>query len=606
MTQRPVVGSSGLPVRYETGSVFLLVACCALAAGLGETGLRLALLPFRELLGNRVHLNPQAVWMAPLTNFALFLLPTLLAYALAKRVRDGRLAYPAAVVVGVFLAAFSVSMITRRVSEWALAALALGVAWQVARFATSRPILASRVVRRATVGLLLLSLGSTVFVYGRPLLRERTLRSALPDATPGSPNVLLLVLDTVRGMEMGLYGYPLPTTPNVDRWSKRGIVFDRAFATAPWTLPSHASLFTGKWPHELGVGWAKPMPGTHLTLAERLGSLGWATAGFAANTVYASWLFGLQDGFSLYRDYQVSPSEVVGASTIGRRVIAWWNNWRGTYVMPGRISARDVNDAFLDWERGVESGRPWFAFLNYFDAHDPYDPSEPYGSRFPGTEQKWRSLGQLRQRPPEELLALQAAYDGALSALDAEVGRLLDDLEQRGMLQNTIVIITSDHGEEFGEHGHTGHGSSQYVPVLHVPLIVIAPGQTAEGARIRRFVSLRDVAATIEDMVSTGERALPGKSLRPLWSGDTLAPVSPVFTDVQRMGTLPGRYPISKSDIQSLMTGDRWHLIRPESGSPELYDLTTDFMERKNLAGNPEHAALLRTMTDSLVRLRGR
>jgi arylsulfatase A-like enzyme len=407
-------------------------------------------------------------------------------------------------------------------------------------------------------------------------------------------------------MEMGTYGYPLATTPSIDRWASRGIVFDNAFAPAPWTLPSHASLFTGKWPHETGTGWSIPMPEGHLTLARRLGSLGYATGGFAANTVYASWLFGLQDGFSRYRDYHRSPSEIIGASSLGRWVIVRWNRWRGDYVMVGRVSAREVNGSFDRWQRGVEAGRPWFAFINYFDAHDPYDPEEPYRTMFPGTEEKWRSLAALRQRPPEELRALQAAYDGAIAALDEEVGRLLDDLERRGILQNTLVVITSDHGEEFGEHGITGHGASQYIPVLHVPLIVIAPDSTRAGARIHRFVSLRDVPATIEDLVTATARQLPGSSLRPLWSGDTLAPVSPVFSDVQRLGTLPGRYPTSHHDIQSLIVEDRWHLIRPEGGAPELYDLSTDSLEKHNLAGSATHADRLRTMIDSVTRLRGR
>jgi arylsulfatase A-like enzyme len=590
----------------RTRSVLILIACCALAAGLGEAALRFALLPFRELLGNRIHLNPQMVWMGPLANAVLFTPPTLLAYYTLRRFRGGTLAYPAAVTVAVFLAAFSVAMITRRLSDWALAALALGAAVQVARFSRARPVVALRLARRSTLALLVVCLGGTVVVNAAPAWRERSMRAALPDATAGAPNVLLLVLDTVRGGEMGVYGYPLATTPNVDRWATRGIVFDRAFATAPWTLPSHASLFTGKWAHETGTGWLVPMPQGRLTIARRLGALGYVTGGFAANTVYASWLFGLQDGFSRYRDYHRSPSEVIGASSLGRWAIVRWNRWRGDYVMVGRVSAREVNGSFDRWQRGIETGRPWFAFINYFDAHDPYDPQEPYRTRFPGTVEKWRSLAALRQRPPEELRALQAAYDGAIASLDEEVGRLLDDLERRGILENTIVVITSDHGEEFGEHGVTGHGTSQYANVLHVPLIVITPDSAAVGARIRRFVSLRDVPATIEDLVTATARELPGHSLRPLWSGDTLAPISPVFSDVQRLATLPARYPTSKHNIQSLIVEDRWHLIRPEGGAAELYDLATDSLEAHNLAGDPAHGIRLRAMMDSVTRLRGR
>jgi arylsulfatase A-like enzyme len=384
------------------------------------------------------------------------------------------------------------------------------------------------------------------------------------------------------------------------------VTFDRAFATAPWTLPSHASLFTGKWPHELGTGWAAPMPPGHLTLAERLHALGYATGGFAANIVYASWLFGLQDGFARYRDYGRSPTEILGASSLGRWLLIRWNRWQGTYVMAGRIDAPEVNRAFRRWHAGVDTGRPWFAFLNYFDAHDPYVPDAPYRTMFPGTDERYRSLAILRERPPDELRALRAAYDGAIASLDHDVGSLLDDLERDGALRNTIVIITSDHGEEFGEHGVTGHGSSQYVPVLQVPLIVLLPDAAAAGTRIRRFVSLRDVAATVEDLVGADARQLPGHSLQPLWQGDSAATISPVFSDVQRLATLPGRYPIAHADIQSLIVEDRWHLIRPEGRSVELFDLATDSLETHDLARDPLHATRVQAMSDSIARLRGR
>lgn len=605
MPPEPVERSSA---TRHTGirDVLVLIVCCALAAGLGETALRFALLPFRDLLGNRVHLNPEAVWMAPLTNLVLFGPVIALVALLMRRVRHGTLAYPAAVLTGGFLAGVTVAMITRRIDDWALAALALGLASQMARIAYTRPSLARRVVNASTAVLLLVCLVTTTVVLGRPALRERGLRAALPATAADTPNVLLLVLDTVRAMEMGLYGYPAPTTPNIDRWARRGVIFDRAFATAPWTLPSHASLFTGKWPHELGTGWTVPMPPDHLTLAKRLNEMGYATGGFAANIVYASWLFGLQHGFSHYRDYGRSRTEILGASSLGRWLLVRWNRWQGDYIMAGRAAAPEINRAFQEWRERVEPGRPWFAFLNYFDAHDPYDPVAPYDTMFPGTNERFRSLATLRKRPPEELRALRAAYDGAIASLDHDVGALLDDLERQGALRNTILIITSDHGEEFGEHGITGHGTSQYVPVLHVPLIVVLPDTAVAGRRIRRFVSLRDIPATIEDLVSSGGGRFPGTSLRALWEGDTLTTVSPIFSDVQRMAPLPGRYPIAHGDIQSLITEDRWHLIRPEGRPVELYDLATDSLERRDLAHEPSHTARVQAMTDSIVRLRGR
>jgi arylsulfatase A-like enzyme len=368
-------------------------------------------------------------------------------------------------------------------------------------------------------------------------------------------------------------------------------------------LPTHASIFTGKWPHELGVGWSRPLPDDHLTIAERMNQLGYATGGFAANLIYCSYLFGLDRGFSTYRDYHFSATELLGASTLGRRVFEALNKLRGTHLMVGRKSAKDVNDEFLSWRDRMGGGRPWFAFLNYFEAHDPYDPAPPYREMFPGTSESWRSLFDLRVRGPEELRGLQAAYDGAIASLDHEVGTLLDRLDRDGALENTLVIITSDHGEEFGEHGHSGHGSSLYTPVIHVPLVVLPPGDAPAPQRVGRYVSLRDIAATIEASARPTTRTMPGTSLEPLWKGDSLAPVSPAFVTVQRLATLPDRYPTAKAGMRSLVVDERWHLIRSDAGTEEHYDLVEDFRETQNLVARAEHDSLLQRMRDSLATL---
>jgi len=575
-----------------------------LAAGLGEAALRFALLPFRELLGNRIYLNPQSVWMGPLVSALLLLVPVLITREVGNRIRGGSHSYAATTVVAAFFSIFAVSMITRRVSDLALAALALGVAWQIGWLAHRRPALVRSLVRRTALALGLISLAATAWLNGSTAMRERRQRAALPPAADGAPNVLLIILDTVRGLEVGFGGYQRATTPNIDRWATRGVVFDRAIAPAPWTLPTHASMFTGKWPHELGLGWSKPLGEGHTTIAERMNTLGYATGGFAANLIYCSYLFGLDRGFTTYRDYQFSPTELLGASTLGRRMIDLWNRTRGAYVMVGRKTAAEINDEVLDWQRGVPEGRPWFAFVNYFDAHDPYDVQAPYREMFPGTSERWRSLFELRQRTPEELAALQSAYDGAIAYLDMEVGKLLDDLDRRGVLRNTLVIITSDHGEEFGEHGYTGHGSSLHTPVIHVPLLVLPPGASGGPRRISRYVSLRDVAATIEDAGRPSQRQMPGAALEPLWTGDPLAPISPAFAEVDRLASLPDRYPVSKANMRSLIVEDRWHFIRSEAGSEELYDLASDFWERDNLASRAEHASRVQQMRDSLDALR--
>lgn len=585
--------------------VLWLVLAAGLVAGLGEAGLRFALLPYRELLSSRVYLNPQSVWMGPLVATLCLLAPVLLIHEVARRVRGGRYAWVAPVFAAAALALFALAMITRRVSDASLAVLAIGIAAPIARVAERRPEHTVRWVRRGALSLLGVCALAMATLTGRTWLHERRVLGLRPEPAADVPNVLLLVLDTVRGMELGIGGYDKATTPNIDRWSRRGVVFDRAIAPAPWTLPTHASVFTGRWPHELDIGWSKPLGAEPATLAERMTELGYATGGFAANFVYCSYLFGLQRGFSVYKDYQFSPSELLGASTLGRRLIDGWNRVRGSYVMVGRKSAAEMNAEFLSWERRTTPRGPWFAFINYFDAHDPYDPEDPYREMFPGTEQRYRSLNTVRVRPPKELRALQAAYDGALASLDAQVGALLDDLDRRGVLANTVVIITSDHGEAFGEHGHTGHGSSLYTPAIHVPLVVLPARDSVSTRRVQRFVSLRDLAATIEHAARPHSATLPGWSLRPLWTGDSAAPISPAYSAVERSPGLPDRYPGSKTNLRSLVLDDRWHLIRTGEGKEQLFDLSTDFLEARDLASLPEHHATVKRMRDSLAVLSG-
>jgi arylsulfatase A-like enzyme len=353
------------------------------------------------------------------------------------------------------------------------------------------------------------------------------------------------------------------------------------------------------------VGWDQPLETPTPTLAEYLAGRGYRTGGFVANVLYCGAQSNLDRGFSRYEDYPVSVGQVVKSSSLGLFVINSepfrdLTNWHTI----GRVLAPEINERFLDWLAEGDD-RPFFVFLNYFDAHMPYIAPAPFDARFGATPLRDPRI-QNRRYTAEEAAEMRDAYDEGIAYLDDQVGRLFDELDRRGVLERTIVVITSDHGEEFGEHGITGHGASQYVPVLHVPLIVIVPDSAAMGTRVRRFVSLRDVPATIERLVTATAGELPGHSLRPLWSGDSLAPISPVFSDVQRLATLPGRYPTSQHAIQSLIVEDRWHLIRPEGGAAELYDLATDSLETHNLAGDPTHGIRLRAMTDSVTRLRGR
>ena len=226
------------------------------------------------------------------------------------------------------------------------------------------------------------------FVFAGDWLK-RLRESSRPLPPDHSPNILFIVLDTVRADRLSLYGYERPTTPNLERLSKRGIRFDNARATAPWTLASHASMFTGHWPHDVGAKWMTPLRGNLPMLAEYIGAHGYATAGFVANLVYCSRDSGLARGFTHYEDYvleRLAPLrtsilveqltttfaqainffDVLPLHPLKELVIRW-------FAMNQRKDAASISRAFLDWQaHRREPDRPFFAFLNFMDAHQPY------------------------------------------------------------------------------------------------------------------------------------------------------------------------------------------------------------------------------------------
>ena len=199
------------------------------------------------------------------------------------------------------------------------------------------------------------------------------------------PNVLLLVMDTVRADRLSLHGYKRDTTPNLVRLARKGVRFDQARSTAPWTLPSHASMFTGRWPHQTGVSEDRPLDATHPTLAEFLSDRGYLTAGFVGNTYFCNSWFGLGRGFAHYEDFYdedlvISITETLRCSALGRCLLRIASLPLG--VERRRKDAAAVNHDFLDWLSEQDKERPFFAFLNFFDAHTPYLLPEGAEPRF--------------------------------------------------------------------------------------------------------------------------------------------------------------------------------------------------------------------------------
>lgn len=566
--------SAAAPGRSAIGPLRLAL-WFGLAGGFAEAALYLTQ---RYALGRYLRVNPQLVWMSPVSEACLLLIPGLLLSLYARRRPNGRW-WRISVTLCAFVAAFGVLLMASQIHELARVILALGVAVQAGRLATSRRAAAEMIVRRTWPVLASSVVLVALAVNGSTAIRERRALASLPSAEAGASNVLLLILDTVRSLDLSLYGYARRTTPSLERWGARGVVFERAISPAPWTLPSHASIFTGRDAHELEADWRAPLDTTHPTLAEALRARGYATGGFAANLVYTARSSGLARGFAHYEDYPIDASAVLFSGQVIRHVLAFKPVSRlfGIHDLLERRTATDLRPRVSRWI-GRRTGRPFFAFVNLYDAHNPYLPPAPWDTLFaPRVSWRERNLWLEQDTPltPAQAQIERDAYDAAVAFLDHEVGLLLGELEASGHLRNTIVIIASDHGEEFGEHGLLNHGNSLYLQALHVPLLIVWPGHVPAGKRIATTVSLRDIAATTMDLLGGG--AIAGRSLRPLWmdSAESVGGSLPALASVRQASGLPSWFPVSQGNLGTAIN-DSLQLIRSSATGEALFDLTRD------------------------------
>jgi arylsulfatase A-like enzyme len=413
------------------------------------------------------------------------------------------------------------------------------------------------------------------------------------------------VLDTVRAQNLSLYGYNRPTTPNLERLARRGVIFDQARSPGVWTLPSHCSLFTGRWPHELSARAETPLDDAFPTLAGFLTDRGFMTAGFVANTLFCNHWYGVARGFIHYQDVAQDVSAIIRGSGVGRRLHKLIGNplqeRPSAYFY--RKNAATINGEFLAWIDGrdsAEAAHPFFVFLNYYDAHDPYMPPDGFHGRFgmkPPTPtdlallHKWHEL-ESKPKSPQQIQLAVDAYDECIASLDDHLGRLFAELEQRRLIDKTMVIVTADHGEEFGEHGGFGHGSL-YPPVTHVPLLIVPPGGLESPRRVARPTTIRDVAATIADVLNLESGSpFPGTSLAYHWDdspGKSPAAEEVVLTEVvdnvkhDAHGTKYAR---------SLITGGKAYL-KHRDGREELFDIATDPAQTRDLSKLAESGPIL-------------
>lgn len=612
-------GATGPGAARRPAGAFITAVWLGLVVGMLEVAVLVAQKSLNHvaLIGS-LRLNQHYLWMIPLSHLVVFGLVGAGLELLARtRIGVARAVIPRALA---WLAAVAFLLAFRELNPIASVILALGIA---ARAVPLGRRIAPQFARFVRVSLPFLVAGLVLLIVGRHAQLAWAEHSAAtrPVPAPGSPNVLFIVLDTVRAKSLSLYGYPRATTPRLEALARRGVRFDEARSAAPWTLPSHATMFTGRWPHELFDSPEQRLGSRYPTLAGELGRRGYATGGFVANTFYCNAGFGVARGFDHYEDfYQVfdaSPTEVLRHSGLGRNLIALAGEEES--IRPGgRKDADKINADFLAW-LPTTKGRPFFAFLNYFDAHAPYFTPDRadrhFGLRPTSPEDQeilrtWQSRTSAKATEHELELA-RDAYDDCIASLDAALGRLFDQLEGQGVLDNTLIVLTSDHGEEIGEHNLLGHGRSLYSEELHVPLIVVRPGRDrSSGAVVAEPVSLRDIPATVLDLagIRTDRAPFPGRSLgrfAELGSpGSAIGSPDPaqshvVLTEValrDKVSKNADRPPALRGPMKSVVV-DGFVYIRNSDGREELYDRSSDPAEARDLAGQPDHQ-------DRLARLR--
>ncbi|MGD8278285.1 MAG: sulfatase [Gemmatimonadota bacterium] len=584
-------------VRGEPGvgpvALLLTAIQVGLATGIVEgthTFVRKAISPLGQAT---LDLTMNAVWLAPLMHAAIMLIvAAVLGLVLGVWRRPVSVRLVMILLVG--LGAYSVLRSVRLgIGVWPVRLLALGVAVRVASWAARRGGSGWRPSGRLTAGLAVWVLASGSLLHGSRAVREWRALRTLPSATTDSPNVLLLILDTVRAQSLSLYRHEHPTTPALDALAAESTVFDGAVSVSSWTLPSHASMFTGYYPWELSVDKLAPLDDARPTLAERLDARGYATAGFVGNFLFAGRAAGMARGFSHFEDTPISLRIAIASSWLTNRLFQAVRQYFGARSQL-QMKAGDVSEAFLRWSERQD--RPFFAMLNFMDAHAPYCAPDSLVARFAsGRPRNWLNAGRVFS--PEEMEELHESYDAAIAYIDQEIGRIVERLRERGELDRTIIIVTADHGEQLGEHdpGLTGHANSLYASLIRVPLLVRFPALVGANVRRADLVSIRSIPATVMGLVDPGRSALfPGP---PLLAADappdaTAAEDALPLAFVRPQPATTAQEPLAAGPMASAALGD-WHYIRDGAGAEELYDWNADPWERDNRVRDPSLAVVL-------------
>lgn len=415
------------------------------------------------------------------------------------------------------------------------------------------------------------------------------------------PNVLLITWDTVRADHLSLHGYERNTTPNLNEFAEKATVFPRAAASGDMTLSTHASIFTGLSVRSHRAHFdtpdfpeGRPLSPEFDTLAEQLAGHGYHTVAIAANHAYLTHDFGMSQGFDYFNSSAAMPPLGKVNSYFLRQgvrdVIALFAP-RKMYD-PLYRTAEEINAEAIQLVNQIKAAEtPVFMFLNYMDAHDPYLPPPPYDTKYPGKDENFHSklfhhmaediMKGNRQITPQEREHLDSQYDGAIAYLDSQFGQLIAALKEYGLYDNTLIILTSDHGEVFGERGLFGHGISVYQDQVHVPLVIKFPNQS-HGKVNTNLVSSIDILPTVLEIAGIkASSQILGQSL----NTENIQRSQPVVSEHFTPSFLFNWSERFHGTDRALFNGDL-KIIRSNGDHRELYNLAKDPDEQVDLSGS--------------------
>lgn len=405
---------------------------------------------------------------------------------------------------------------------------------------------------------------------------------ACADTKDERPDIVVVVMDTARPDYLSVYGHPRGTSPFLEEFARSGTVYDRAYSTSCWTLPAHASLFTGAAPQKHGATQTRPSLGPELpVLAEELAAAGYRTGGFSANA-WVSKTSGLARGFEVFED-----------------------RWRRTESPDAGPDVHPTVVAVRDW-LSKEDGRPEFLFVNLIEPHMPFKPSWEHAAPFFAAREAWRTAIEAlfpSSKPPSFLTVrhyagkdpisklewewMRALYEGDLRQTDAVVGALVKAVDARRRGRETLVFVLSDHGENLGDHGHVSHVFNLYDSNLRIALLARGPGFAA-GARESKLAGIRDLHPTILKAAGAAHAQGAGHDALDLRAPLPEQRLLAAALDYPRLSleTFPDEIERGKEldpwrrELEAAISA-RWKLIRGSDGSCEAFDLLEDPREER-------------------------